>query len=119
MDPNATLASLREMIAEINDGKPAGSATAVRFAELVEALNEWLERGGFLPTDWQASRDAIQIGDYVSFFWNGSPARILEGYVQDRIPFGDNKIRYGVKVGIRVYDVWSDQHHVRKESVPQ
>lgn len=44
MDPNATLAQIRECIDE---------ADGPRAIELFEALDGWLSSGGFLPTDWQ------------------------------------------------------------------
>lgn len=55
MDPNATLAALRELVEVTNDGDPGGSARVARFAELVEALDGWLTNGGFLPEEWQHS----------------------------------------------------------------
>jgi hypothetical protein len=47
MDPNATLAQIRELIA-------AGTKVDLeQAAELMTALDEWLSRGGFLPDAWQ------------------------------------------------------------------
>lgn len=51
MDPNAALAEIREITAHILDGKP-DSGQALRLAELSEALDEWLSKGGFLPSAW-------------------------------------------------------------------
>lgn len=49
MDPNANLAELRELAsAQLNGGQTDPD----RMAELVEALDEWITRGGFLPADW-------------------------------------------------------------------
>ncbi len=48
MDPNETLRLLREMAKEEN----ASRFDAEAFCALFEALDEWLSRGGLLPTDW-------------------------------------------------------------------
>lgn len=59
MDPNATLAEmvgLAELIQkdyEDEDGNGVDQDDANRLAELVEALNNWIRNGGFLPTAWQ------------------------------------------------------------------
>ena len=52
MDPNANLKEQRQIagrfeksLAEPGDGE--------RLAELVDALDDWLSRGGFLPTAWE------------------------------------------------------------------
>jgi len=52
MDPDACLEEIRDVVAKINDGVP-GLATAL--AELVDALDEWLSKGGFLPKGWTQS----------------------------------------------------------------
>jgi hypothetical protein len=46
MDPNATLTALRNALAD-------GDAESA--AEYFEALDEWLEKGGFLPTVWEGT----------------------------------------------------------------
>jgi hypothetical protein len=51
MDPNATLAEIRALVAAIHS-----EATPERcgdLAELVEALDNWLSKGGFAPDDWK------------------------------------------------------------------
>ena len=56
MDPNKTLADLREYIAaskECDDGEILD-----KIAELFEALDDWLRNGGFLPEDWKREKDA-------------------------------------------------------------
>lgn len=72
MDPNANLREQRELVDEINDiqdevgddgvltaDQKEDLARAVfRLAELVEALDNWIRRGGFLPDTWQRSNDA-------------------------------------------------------------
>lgn len=54
MDPNATLAEIRLIIARICEGAPFVEDER-RLAELVEALDGWISRGGFLPAEWSAS----------------------------------------------------------------
>ena len=50
MDPNATLAIIRNNIdAIVNDIE----ADIVELAEAFEVLDSWLNKGGFLPTDWE------------------------------------------------------------------
>jgi hypothetical protein len=51
MDPNATLDLLRD---ELERGELECAA------ELFDALDTWLKRGGFLPSDWQAGQDAAK-----------------------------------------------------------
>lgn len=71
MDPEANLREQREIAAEINairdcladdimttEQSEALEGLAFRLAELVEALDEWLNRGGFLPrrvAPWHAA----------------------------------------------------------------
>lgn len=52
MDPNATLTEIRAIVAEHNGREFMSDDTADRLTELVESLDEWLSRGGFLPSDW-------------------------------------------------------------------
>lgn len=56
MDPNAALARIRELVAEL-DGWPDTSehwiVTASELAETVTGLDTWLSSGGFLPLAWQ------------------------------------------------------------------
>ena len=55
MDPNATLAELRELIATWQAAGSRGpwtEAQADRTIELAADLDEWITRGGFLPSAW-------------------------------------------------------------------
>lgn len=55
MDPNAALAELRQLVAEHNELADYDSATLVRcdrMCELIEALDNWVMAGGFLPIEW-------------------------------------------------------------------
>jgi len=51
MDPNENLREQRRLVRRILDTDDLSSKAglAVRLAELVEALDEWISRGGFLP----------------------------------------------------------------------
>lgn len=51
MDPNACLAEIRRQVKEQLYG--GCECDAERLAELVEALDDWIRKGGFLPKDWQ------------------------------------------------------------------
>lgn len=55
MDPNETLRRLRKLI-----NTPTTEATAVaalmEMTDLFGSLDEWISRGGFLPTDWSANQ---------------------------------------------------------------
>lgn len=54
MDPNATLAEIREILA-----RPMYIHGGWRLAVLVKALEDWLTSGGFLPDEWAPSRIVI------------------------------------------------------------
>lgn len=53
MDPNAALEAIRREIRLLDAVAPPGSAPE-RLVEAFDALDEWLSRGGFLPSDWSA-----------------------------------------------------------------
>lgn len=57
MDPNATLKNIREAVGELrnqdDDGVLDDTSQVGFLLESVEALDEWLGKGGFLPTAWQ------------------------------------------------------------------
>jgi len=56
MDPNANLAEQRRIAKRFLDGGDQTTAEwmgdAERLAELVEELDQWITRGGFLPEVW-------------------------------------------------------------------
>lgn len=57
MDPTANLAELRRLIERFNKAQDIGEplvdmTDAYRMAELIEALDEWISRGCYLPTQW-------------------------------------------------------------------
>lgn len=75
MDPDSNLAEQREIVKRINaiidapdpvtdaltaDRSAELESLAIRLAELVEALDQWLSADGFLPEDWRADEDKEQ-----------------------------------------------------------
>lgn len=56
MDPNATLAQLREGINALD--KRVDRYVLDRAVEMFQALDEWLSKGGFLPDDWHEFHSA-------------------------------------------------------------
>lgn len=56
MDPNRALADIRRLVARLDAGfngpEPFDPADAHELAELVDGLDQWLSRGGFLPDAW-------------------------------------------------------------------
>ena len=61
MDPNATLRDLLEYRDEIfeewdnatEDGECEATDREICIAELIDALDGWISRGGFLPQKWR------------------------------------------------------------------
>lgn len=60
MDPDANLQEQRQLaeriIADEESGMGAATRDADRLAELVLALDAWIENGGFLPERWRRLR---------------------------------------------------------------
>lgn len=58
MDPNEALAKMRAAITRYNEGLANDSgdwiSNAQEAVEMAEALDEWLSKDGFLPSDWEA-----------------------------------------------------------------
>lgn len=52
MDPEATIRELRQLYTAALDADTCDPHDAMRMAELVEALDSWLQAGGFLPRSW-------------------------------------------------------------------
>lgn len=50
MDPNATLAEIRDLYKRVLDGEDETYATDL--AEAIESLDRWITDGGFLPKNW-------------------------------------------------------------------
>jgi len=59
MDPNANLEEQRRIVQRMlygDEHNPPLEEDAVRLAELVEALDGWLDKGGFLPDAWKTAK---------------------------------------------------------------
>ena len=54
MDPNANLREQRELAKRLLDHDREDDDDVWRLCELIEALDEWLSKGGYLPQDWQS-----------------------------------------------------------------
>lgn len=58
MDPNTALSNLRNLTAMVINTENLEHSDQLdlldSLAEQVEALDEWLTRGGFLPSAWQS-----------------------------------------------------------------
>uniref|UniRef100_A0A6H2A3L2 Uncharacterized protein n=1 Tax=viral metagenome TaxID=1070528 RepID=A0A6H2A3L2_9ZZZZ len=59
MDPNANLKEILELAKWIKEEGDSVQGYARGLAELILALNEWITKGGFLPSRWQKPVDAI------------------------------------------------------------
>jgi hypothetical protein len=60
MDPNANLEELRRHAEAVLTDKPNMldyQWRAQRMAELVQALDGWISKGGFLPSDWRVGHE--------------------------------------------------------------
>lgn len=61
MDPNANLAEQLRLARKIQSCESfqsfmMASADCERLAELVEAMHEWVSKGGFLPDAWKRAK---------------------------------------------------------------
>lgn len=63
MDPDATLADVRDAIADVRRAAAADVIVPHRIydaacclAEAADVLDVWLTTGGFLPADWQRAQ---------------------------------------------------------------
>lgn len=57
MDPNATLKRIRGIVAVMNDPDTRPHVdieqALTELCELNDALDQWLSKGGFLPSEWE------------------------------------------------------------------
>ena len=56
MDPNEALKNAREYAARVLGADSLESDEAVALAESLQALDGWVQNGGFLPSDWAHAR---------------------------------------------------------------
>jgi hypothetical protein len=57
MDPDATLTQIRNLIIQHQtSAEEMSTSDAAELVELVDSLDEWMSKGGFLPTEWSALR---------------------------------------------------------------
>ncbi len=60
MDPDTTLAVMRQATHYLTDGPPLSpehyTDVVEQLIEAVEAMDEWLSHAGLLPSDWQGAR---------------------------------------------------------------
>lgn len=56
VDPNEALKQIRTLIARLKDARVEPDyRDAAQLANRVEALDQWLSRGGYLPREWGAA----------------------------------------------------------------
>lgn len=51
MDPNSTLAEIRSLLSKSDDLEALSE-----LPDLIEGLDNWLSRGGFLPREWENNK---------------------------------------------------------------
>ena len=56
MDPNATLKEIRALLDNNDTQAPDRLDDLERLFDLVEALDGWIARGGYLPDAWKVDR---------------------------------------------------------------
>jgi hypothetical protein len=60
MDPNQALSDIRWIVRDLDENEYRGrnAATALYdLADMFNALDAWITKGGFLPTDWEKRQD--------------------------------------------------------------
>lgn len=61
MDPDDALTQIRELITKHQtSGEEMSTSDAADLVELIDGLDEWLTKGGFLPTEWNALRSPLR-----------------------------------------------------------
>lgn len=59
MDPDANLREQLQVATRLANGK-GRPGDGERLADLVEALDNWISGGGFLPTRWAAAQGTVR-----------------------------------------------------------
>jgi hypothetical protein len=57
MDPNEILRLMREVVAEYRKPQPSSDSLLADLVQQVEAMDEWLSKGGFLPSAWEREEE--------------------------------------------------------------
>lgn len=72
MDPDANLKEQREILRRLDGATDEVEVQedCVRLGELVEALDEWLSNGGFLPAAWATKRQVFIVSRTGSYRFN-------------------------------------------------
>jgi hypothetical protein len=52
MDPNAALVQIRELIVKHWDEFGLRDGEVDELTDLIDGLDKWITKGGFLPSDW-------------------------------------------------------------------
>jgi hypothetical protein len=61
MDPDETLTQIRTLITNYQtSAEEMSTSDAAELVFLVDELDEWLTKGGFLPTEWNALRSPLR-----------------------------------------------------------
>ena len=58
MDPNAVLAQIRGLVTSYNNGGKWDNTDTDDLVRLVDDLDTWMTRHGFLPTEWSPAADS-------------------------------------------------------------
>ena len=80
MDPNATLARIREIIAETQNGN---WEHVNELPELNAAMDDWLSHDGFLPDAWYDSGDLRRV--HVTFDVTAPTNAVARARVDERL----------------------------------
>lgn len=67
MDPDVMLEQIRDRVSDLLSDN-IYSGPAMRLAEQVEELDEWITQGGFLPAAWKQAQQQLEP-------WMGKAAR--------------------------------------------
>lgn len=84
MDPTANREETLSLLPELRPW-PDGRDTAERLFELVQALDEWLQRGGFLP-EWCSARQSAAEHDDVMRTLRDAGYQLPDGVLAEDAP---------------------------------
>jgi hypothetical protein len=58
VDPDAALERIRKIVARADAPATDPVADHNELVDLIDGLDRWMSKGGFLPTDWRKYRDS-------------------------------------------------------------